>query len=180
MEMKPWKTLKSETIVENQYVRFRVDDFETPEGVPGRYWYSENPGDAIAVIGQLSQDQFVLVREYRYLCKQVSLGHVGGNIEPGETVEAAVLREMQEEAGYRPGKLIRLGAQFSMPALSTEYVHVYLAQNLEAVERRLEAYEQIEPVILSSSQIDEAIRSGEVIDGVFISSWFRVKQFLKL
>lgn len=180
MNFTPWKVLKTETIVENRHVRFKVDDFATGEGVAGRYWYVENPGDAVAVIGQLAEDQFVLVREYRYLCKRVSLGHVGASIEPGETPEDAATREMQEEAGYRPGTLLRLGGQFSLPALSTEYVIVFLAQDLEPAAAQPEAYEQIEPAILSAQEIDEAIRSGEVIDGITITAWYRVKHFLQI
>jgi len=38
----------------------------------------------------------------------------------------------------------------------------------------------LEPVVLTSAQIDEAIRTGEVIDGITITTWFRVKQFLNL
>ena len=180
MNFKPWKTHNTETILENKYVRFKVDDFETGDGVAGKYWYVDNPHNAVAVIGQLSEDQFVLVREYRHLCKGVSLGHIGASIEPGETPEAAAAREMQEEAGYRPGTLIRLGGQYSLPALCTEYVEVYLAQDLEPVAVQPEAYEQIEPVILSAEEIDEAIGNGEVIDGITITTWFRVKQFLNL
>lgn len=180
MDFKPWKTMKTEILLENKHVRFKVDDFETGEGVAGKYWYVDNPENAVAVIGQLSEDQFVLVREYRHLCKCVSLGHIGASIEPGETGEAAAAREMQEEAGYRAGTLIRLGAQYSFPALSTEYVEVYLAQDLQPVPAHPEAYEQIEPVVMTSKEIDEAIRNGEVIDGITITSWFRVKQFLNL
>lgn len=178
MDFKPWKTTKTETLLENKYVRFKVDDFETGEGVAGKYWYVDNPENAAAVIGQLSEDQFVLVREYRHLCKCVSLGHIGASIEPGETGEAAAARELQEEAGYRAGTLIRLGGQYSLPALSTEYVEVYLAQDLEPVPVQPEAYEQIETVIMTAEEIDEAIRNGEVVDGITITSWFRIKQFL--
>ncbi len=180
MDFKPWKTLKTETILENKFVRFQVDDFETDEGVLGNYWYVDNPHNAVAVIGQLSEDQFIFVREYRHLCKGISLGHIGASIEPGETAEGAAARELQEEAGYRPSTLIRLGGQYSLPALSTEYVEVYLAQDLESVPLQPEAYEQIEPVILSAEEIETAIRNGDVIDGITITAWFRVKQFLNL
>ncbi|HLD20816.1 MAG TPA: NUDIX hydrolase [Patescibacteria group bacterium] len=180
MDFKPWKTCKTETILENKYVRFKVDDFETGDGVAGKYWYVDNPENAVAVIGQLSEDEFVLVREYRHLCKAVSLGHIGASIEPGETPEGAAAREMEEEAGYRPGTLVRLGGQFSLPALSTEYVEVFLAQDLQPVPSHPEEYEQIEPVVMSAEEIDAAIRNGEVIDGITITAWFRVKQFLNL
>jgi len=178
MDFKPWETLKTETILENKYVHFKVDDFETGDGVAGKYWYVDNPNNAVAVIGQLSEDAFVLVREYRHLCKAVSLGHIGASIEPGETPEDAAAREMEEEAGYRSGTLVRLGGQFSLPALSTEYVEVFLAQDLQPVPPRPEEYEQIEPVILTAEEIDEAIAHGEVIDGITITTWYRVKNFL--
>jgi len=180
MDFKPWTTIKTETILENKFVRFKVDDFETPEGVAGQYWYVDNPHNAVAVIGQLSEDQFVLVREYRHLCQRVSLGHIGASIEPGETAEHAAHRELQEEAGYQAGSLIHLGGQFSLPALSTEYVEVFLAQDLEPAQANPEAYEQIEPVVMTADEIDEAIRTGEVVDGIAITAWFRVKQFLGL
>lgn len=180
MRFKPWKTLKTETLVENAHVAFKVDDFETAEGIAGRYWYAVNPNNAVAVIGQLDEDRFVFVREYRYLCKGLSLGMIGASIEPGEIPEAAAARELQEETGFRARTLIRLGGQFSMPALSTEFVHVFLAQDLDPVVAHPEAYEQIDVVVLSAEQMDEAIRNGEVIDGIAITSWFRVKQFLNV
>jgi len=35
-----------------------------------------------------------------------------GGIDPGEDVETAVKREMQEETGYLPRKLVKLGSFF--------------------------------------------------------------------
>lgn len=180
MELKPWKTLKTVIIAQNEHIQFVVDDFETADGRMGQYYYTVQPGNAIAVIGQLSEDAFVLVREYRYLCNAVSLGHIGAGVEEGEQPEDAARREMEEEAGYRAGTIIHLGGQYSLPGGSKEYVDVYLAQELEPVPRRLDPFEQLEPVVLSSADIDEAIRTGEVIDGITITTWFRVKQFLNL
>ncbi|WP_161633303.1 NUDIX domain-containing protein [Paraburkholderia dilworthii] len=47
----------------------------------------------------------------------------GGKIEPGETPEQAARRETQEEAGYEPEKLVRLGATSDGAVEFTTFYH---------------------------------------------------------
>lgn len=49
-EIQILKIFKTETILKNKYLRFKVDDFETGNGVAGKYWSVDNPKPAVVVI----------------------------------------------------------------------------------------------------------------------------------
>ena len=88
-----------------------------------------------------------------------------GTLEPDEDPLTAAVRELQEETGYKPGKLHRLGAEYTAPGYTTEIIHLYLATELETARLKGDADEFIEVVRLP---FDEAIRqvlAGEIPDG---------------
>lgn len=50
-----------------------------------------------------------------------------GLVEDGETAEACVIREAEEEAGVRLGALAPVGRAFSTPGMTTERISLFLA-----------------------------------------------------
>ena len=56
----------------------------------------------------------------------------GGKFEAGEDAEACMKRELLEETGCKAGKLTKLGVVNPNPALFSNHVHFYLAQDLES------------------------------------------------
>jgi 8-oxo-dGTP pyrophosphatase MutT (NUDIX family) len=77
------------------------------------------------------KDNVLLVNQYREAVGQELLEIVAGGIDGDEEVETAVKREMQEETGYLPRKLVRLGGYYLAPGYSTEFMHLYLAARPE-------------------------------------------------
>lgn len=53
---------------------------------------------------------------------------VAGMIEPGETPEALITREIHEEAGLTPDKLHKITAYYSTPGACNELIHLYCAE----------------------------------------------------
>ena len=87
-----------------------------------------------------------------------------GTIEKGEDPADCAARELAEETGYRPGRLVQVAGFYSAPGFCTEYLWVYLATNL--VEQRAEADfdESIELVRLPFQECVDLIRAGEIRD----------------
>lgn len=75
-------------------------------------------------------DKFLMVKQWRHGEKKLSIEFPGGVIDKGEEPEKAAIRELEEETGFKAGKLTKLGSVNPNPALFSNHVHVYLAEEL--------------------------------------------------
>ena len=67
-----------------------------------------------------------------------------GHIDEGESPREAALRELEEETGYRAGTMESLGVRYTIPGMSAQPMHFFLAGELEPGEQRLEATEHLD------------------------------------
>lgn len=84
----------------------------------------------VAVAG----DQLVCVKQTRPGSDGTTLELPSGKLEPGETPEAAAVRELAEECALGADEWEKLGEFWAVPAYSTEFVHVYRAVGLSVAE----------------------------------------------
>ena len=84
----------------------------------------------IPVIDSPEGRQFLMVHQWRYGSGELSVEFPGGIIEEGETPEAGAARELQEETAYKAGRMVKLGAVRPNPAIMSNTVHFYLAEDL--------------------------------------------------
>ena len=103
--------------------------------VQGDYIVLDAP-DWVIVIPEIEdkatgQKEFFMVKQWRHGSKCLSVEFPGGVIDRGEATEEAARRELLEETGCRAGKLTKLGQVNPNPALFSNHVHFFLAQDLE-------------------------------------------------
>jgi ADP-ribose pyrophosphatase len=82
----------------------------------------------------VSDDDVILVTQYRAAARQVLLEIPAGKIEKGERPEQAATREMEEEIGYA-GKLKPLVRWYLAPGYDTEFMHIFVATDLKKIKR---------------------------------------------
>jgi len=122
-----------------------------------------HPG-AAAVVPFVSDRDVLLIRQYRHAVGGMILEVPAGKLDPGEPPEACAARELAEEAGQRPGRLIRTGAIWTTPGFCDERIHLFAAFDLAPVRPSPGDDELIEVLRLS---LDDALRlvwSGELSD----------------
>ena len=172
------KTLSSQLIYEGRAVKLRVDTVQMPGGRETTREIVEH-GDCVAIIAIDTDDNVLLVSQFRKSVEKELLEIPAGGIEPGEDPVDCVCRELREETGYLPGKVERLGGFYSAPGYCTEYLHLYLATDLTHSPLQAEDTGNIRLVRVPLSQISRLITSGSVCDAKSIAGLFTFLEYQK-
>jgi ADP-ribose pyrophosphatase len=89
-----------------------------------------------AVILAIHEGQVILVEQYRVPigahCLELPAGLIGDEQE-GEEVEIAAIRELEEETGYRAGRMVQLGRFHASSGMSSEGFTLLRAEGLTRV-----------------------------------------------
>jgi len=162
------KTLSSRRIYEGRAVNLRVDTVELPGGRQTTREIVEHE-DCVAIVAVDDKDNVLLVKQYRKAVDKELLEIPAGGIDPGETPEDAVCREMREETGFLPRKVTRLGGFYSAPGYSNEYLYLYLATDLVSSPLEAEDTASISLVLVPVAQASGLIASGAIVDAKSIA-----------
>ncbi|TPG42832.1 NUDIX hydrolase [Sphingomonas koreensis] len=103
----------------------------------GKWEYvSRIGGVRAAVILAIDNGDVILVEQYRVplgkTCLELPAGLVG-DLDAGESVEQSARRELEEETGYRAGRIEELGEFYSTPGLASEGFTLVRATELSQV-----------------------------------------------
>jgi ADP-ribose pyrophosphatase len=111
----------------------------------------------------------MLVRQFRYALAQELLEIPAGVIEPGEKPIECAFRELEEETGYTAAKMERLGGFYSSPGCFTEFLHLFLATELEPGHKAVQEDEITEVVPVPLEHVHDLINTGELQDAKSIA-----------
>ncbi|MDR2314597.1 MAG: NUDIX hydrolase [Spirochaetaceae bacterium] len=108
----------------------------SPEGKTGVFTIIDSSDWVIVVpvIKTRRGPQFLMVRQWRHGSRELSLEFPGGVLEKGEDSEAGAARELEEETAHRAGRLTVLGTMSPNPAIMSNRVHFYYAEDLVPLE----------------------------------------------
>ncbi|MBM3155090.1 MAG: NUDIX hydrolase [Chloroflexi bacterium] len=167
------KTISSKVIYEGRALKLRVDEVLKPNGKTTTREIVEHK-DCVAIVVLDHKDNVIMVRQYRKAVGKHLLEIPAGSIDNGELPVAAVRRELQEEIGYLPNKIDKLGGFYSSPGYCSEYLHLYMASYLVPSRLEAEDTEDIKVERVPLSRIPDMIASGEICDAKSVAGLFRV------
>lgn len=157
------QTIDSKVVFDGKLVKLRVDTVKLPDGREATREIVVHRG-AVAMVPLLDHDKVVMVRQYRQAAGEILLEIPAGTSEPGEEPDACANRELQEETGYKAGKITRLFSSYLAPGYSSEMLHTYLAEDLIKAESQTDEDEFVEVVEISISEAVDLIRTGGIKD----------------
>ncbi|MCL2244266.1 MAG: NUDIX hydrolase [Treponema sp.] len=118
----------------------------------------------IPVIESANGKQFVMVWQWRHGSQCLSLEFPGGVKEPNEKIDDAALRELKEETGYFSGKIEKIGEFCPNPAIMSNKVHFFLAEELIAGGKQdLDEDEYVEFTLVDTKDVFRGIGSEPYI-----------------
>jgi ADP-ribose pyrophosphatase len=163
----PWQRLTTRPVYENHWIRVREDQVALPDGQTTIYGVVEC-GGCVGVLPFLDAETTVLVGQYRYVAGGFYWEMPTGAMHPGESEQAAVQRELAEEAGYEADRLVKLCAFHTSKSVVDETANIYLAEGLRPIQRRPDSTEFIEVRAFPFDEVVRMVERDEIKDSMTI------------
>lgn len=159
----PWTVLRTETVADCRVFRVEGRQSQRGEGGPEATFYGIDTSDWVNVVARTDDGQVVLVRQFRHGIGGDILELPGGMIDAGESPEQAAARELREETGYEPQRVVVLGAANPNPALFSNVQHTVLAEGCRpTAELDLDEHEETIVELVPEAALPELVRAGRL------------------
>jgi len=119
---------------------------------------------AVVIVALTDDNKVIIEKQFRYPFNKVLVEIPAGKLDPGEEPHQCALRELKEEAGVIPERLVFIGDLYPTPAYCDEVIHMYMATGLKYVEQNLDDDEFLEVVHMPYTELKKAIFTGEICD----------------
>ena len=167
-----WKTLTSTYLFKDDWLTVRADTCEKPDGkIIDPYYVYEFP-DWVTAVALTSDDQIILVRQYRQALGETLIEIPGGCVDPSdENLQAAAARELLEETGYTFENYTYLGKTSANPSTNNNLMHMFLATGGKKIkEQMLDEGEDIEVLLVSREEVKQLIRENKFMQSMHVTA----------
>lgn len=161
-DLKPWKILTSDYVVDSKFIRVRKDSAELPNGgTCEEYYVVEKP--CWAAVFYLREDgKLLLNRQYKHGIGEVVIELPAGGIDPNEEPEVAAAREFEEETGHKAEKLEFLNKFIVDPSMENRHGYLYFTDSASQGEKQEDDQEEIENIFVDLKDVKKMIEDGEI------------------
>ena len=156
------KTLSSQYVYNGKVIDVKRDKILVSNGHQSTREVVEHTGGV--VILALKEDKLLMVKQWRYPIKGVSLELPAGKLEKGENPDYASKRELEEETGYISDNWKSLGYIYTSPGFCDEKLYLYKAEDLYFVGEHPDDGEIIKAFCITIPEVMLKIKSGEIND----------------
>lgn len=123
------QTIHSEIVYTGKVFSVRVDQVRLDSGKLMQVDIVQHHG-AIVLVPVDQEGNLWLIDQYRHAAGEILLELPAGTLEEDEEPLASAQRELREEIGMAASKITPIGEFYITPGYSTEYLTIYLAENL--------------------------------------------------
>ena len=165
------KTLATERKYTGKIISVDLLDIELPDGRRAKREVIRH-GNAVAILARRPDGKFVFVKQYRKAAEEALVEVIAGGLEPGEDPVEGAKRETAEETGYEVTSIKFLTTIICTPGYCEERIHLYFAELSETAHAQdQDPDENVYPVVLSETEVEDAIRGGTIFDSKTLSAW---------
>jgi len=164
------RVVSSERIYQGRYMVLEKSTVVRPDGSESSRDIVVHPG-AVVIVPLDPQGRLHLVTQYRFAAGGALLELPAGTLDVHDGVAedplAAAHRELEEETGFRAGRMEKLAGFYSAPGFLSEYLWLFLATDLRpAGDDRLspDEDERIRTVALDWRDAVAAVEAGVIED----------------
>ncbi|MBM3184494.1 MAG: NUDIX hydrolase [Chlamydiae bacterium] len=133
---------------------------------------------AVVIVPIDPKGRILLVQQWRRAAKEILIELPAGTLEPNEPPDVCARRELQEETGFDAKTLTALDGFYSAPGYCTEYLHLFIAQDLHHSPLPHDEDEGIDLIPTSLEKAIQMIENNQIRDAKTIVGIYRY-QFWK-
>lgn len=166
------KTLSKKKGFDGKFIQASVYDVELANGQKAIREVMHHPG-GVVVVAQKDENTILMVKQYRYPIKQVSLELPAGRLEHNDNPDIRIKKELEEETGHIAKTWKSLGYIYTTPGICDEKLYLYYATDLEFTKQKPDDGEIIEFYEYKIDEVFSLIKSGEINDAKTICALTR-------
>ncbi|QGA53340.1 NUDIX domain-containing protein [Sulfolobus sp. E5-1-F] len=155
-----------------------IDKVKLPNGYERELEFVKHRG-SVVIIPRINNNEIIMIRQFRPVIGKWIYELPAGTIEEGEDPLNTAKRELVEEIGYEAGKMTEIISFYASPGITTEYMRLYLAEDLKYVGAKPEPYEIIEPIRVSIDEAIKMVRERKIEDAKTIIGVFALNELLE-
>jgi ADP-ribose pyrophosphatase len=155
--------ISGEDIYGGIFLNMKRDKVSLPDGQETIREYLTHPG-AVAILAILDDGRVLLERQYRYPITKACIEIPAGKLDPNENPLLCAQRELAEETGYTAKKWSYIRRIHPVISYSTEFIDIYLAENLVPGTRHLDEEEFLDVFAAPLEQLITWVEEGEITD----------------
>ena len=169
------KQIKREEIYSGKIFKVVKDDVQIDDGKKTIREVVLHNGGVCIGLKDCIDNKYYMVKQYRYSLGKEMLEFCAGKIEKDEDPDFAVLRESEEEVGYKAINVKKLGIMIPTCGYSNEKIHLYYGETGKETGQHLDIDERINVYKYSLSEIKEMIKKGIIDDAKTIAIVFHIE-----
>ncbi|EMR03403.1 NUDIX domain-containing protein [Cesiribacter andamanensis] len=170
----PWKTVSSQPVYENPWIRVREDKIINPSGNPGIYGVVSFKNLALGIIPLDADNNTWLVGQYRYSLNEWSWEIPMGGGPMGRDVLESAQRELKEETGYTAARWTNIMRIHTSNSVTDEVGYVFLAEELTPGDVEPEETEQLVVKKLPLAEAIAWVMEERITDSISIAGLLKV------
>lgn len=173
--MEKFERLKRTLIHKGAIIDYYQDTVKVPNGNTVTWDFIGHKG-AAAVVAVNAEGKLLMVRQFRNALDRETLEIPAGGLENvNEPTDVAAARELEEETGYKAGRLEYLLTIRTTVAFCNEKIDVYVAGDLIPSKQNLDEDEYINVEEYDIETLVQMVYEGKIQDGKTVAALMAYK-----
>ena len=173
--MEKFERLERTLVHKGAIIDYYQDTVKVPNGNIVTWDFIGHKG-AAAVVAVNAEGKLLMVRQYRNALDRETLEIPAGGLNSvDEPTDTAALRELEEETGFKAGKLEYLLTIRTTVAFCNEKIDIYVATDLVPSKQHLDEDEFINVETYDIETLAQMVYDGKIQDGKTVSALMAYK-----